>query len=132
MSEPPLRRFEPDHWPETKQVDGRNYRLLRGFTYRSGPLSVKVPKGTVTDFASVPQFLWWGIPATGTYNAPAAMHDHLYRTGAVSRVVADALFAESMAAVGVATWRRLAMYAGVRVGGWLPYRRYRKAERAAA
>lgn len=39
-----------------------------------------VPKGFVTDFASVPEILQGLIPPTGRYGKAAVIHDYLYRT----------------------------------------------------
>jgi hypothetical protein len=40
--------------------------------------SITVPKGFVTDFASVPQVLWNVLPPTGRYSYAAIIHDYLY------------------------------------------------------
>lgn len=86
---------------------------------------ITVPAGTLTDYASVPRILHAVLPPTGRYTYPAVLHDYLYRTGRVSRAHADRLFLEAMGVAGVNRLRRWLMWAGVRVGGWVPWRRYR-------
>jgi hypothetical protein len=103
---------------------------LREFSYftdceeNEEPLPVRcrtvflVPAGFETDFASIPRLFWSviGHPA-GQYAQAAVLHDFLYRTKAVSRKKADALFSEAMAVLEVPAWKRWTMWAAVRVGG---------------
>jgi hypothetical protein len=78
---------------------------------------ITVPAGFRTDLASVPRLplIYW--LCGGRANKPATLHDYLYSTGLVPRAIADAIFLEAMAAVGVPRVYRLLMWAGVRVGG---------------
>ena len=48
------------------------------------------------------------------------VHDYLYRSKrhAVSRPEADAILWAAMIACGTPLWKRVAIYAGVRLGGW--------------
>lgn len=79
--------------------------------------TITVPAGYQTDLASVPRLplVYW--LCGGRANKPAVVHDYLYSTGLVPRPVADAVFREAMAVVGVPTAYRWLMWAGVRVGG---------------
>lgn len=98
--------------------------------------AVHVKAEFVTDFASIPQPFWSviGHPA-GRYAAAAVVHDHLYRIHTIQtadgesrickRAEADRIFSQAMAVLGVARWRRKAMWAAVRVGGRAAYRRNR-------
>jgi hypothetical protein len=86
---------------------------------------ITVPAGARTDYASVPRLLHAILPPTGRYTYPAVVHDHLYRAGNVSRAHADRIFLEAMREVRVSLLQRWVMWAGVRVGGWVPWRRYR-------
>lgn len=92
-----------------------------------------VPKGYVTDFASTPRFLWRILPPFGKHGRAAVLHDFLCQCNNFSRGVGDALFYEAMTSLGVASWRKVSMYLGVRFywvfwGRWfnnrlgLPYR----------
>lgn len=97
--------------------DGFTRQLLQPFVYRNGPILIEVPRGFVTDYASIPRVFWRLIPPTGPYNGAAVIHDYLYTTGTVSRIVADAIFVEAMAALGVPANTRTVMHMGVRLGG---------------
>jgi len=110
--------------------DGKMWILLEDFEYYLGDLdsgvSIKVPAGFVTDFASVPQFLWWILPPFGKYTKPAVLHDYLYRKTKFNREICDGIFLEAMEVMNVPVWQRLLLYLGVRIGGWVPYRKYKK------
>ncbi len=100
--------------------DGRRARLLRPFRVRIGaPVSriIEVPRGFVTDFASVPRFFWRVLPPWGTYSPAAVVHDWLYHTRLVSRAEADRAFLIIMQRLGVSKWKRTVMYWAVRCFG---------------
>lgn len=108
---------------------GRNlYRLDQPLIYVDNwdnwTLRIEVPCGFVTDFASVPRFLWPFFPPAGKWNRAAVLHDYLYSQRSVSRFLADALFREAMFKLGVPVWRRVLMYYAVRMFGWA-FREYR-------
>ena len=90
-------------------LDGRNWRLMKSFSYRLGkPYSgrfIRVPKGFITDFASVPRFLWF-LPYWAKFNKAPILHDFLYMTQKImghkiKRKRADNIFLEAM----LAEWR---------------------------
>lgn len=90
---------------------------------------IRVPKGFVTDFASVPRvpIAYW---LTGdTAHEAAVLHDYCYSTGLHPRAWCDEMFAAAMQASGVPAWRRALMYAGVRAGGWAAWNEYRRKDR---
>lgn len=103
---------------------GRAYwRLLVPFRHERPGVRVVVPAGFLTDFASVPRFLWPIFPPTGPWQRAAVVHDWLYtRAADCPRFLADALFRDAMQAAGVPAWRRVAAYYAVRCFGWLAYR----------
>jgi hypothetical protein len=130
---------------ELEYVDGKKWKLTTEFDYRlgaiDGPEAVHVPKGFLTDFASVPRLLWNIFPPTGGYGKAAVIHDFLYQyrlvkwerpAGTLTRLVergeADAILNEGMEVLGVGRVTRWMIYRGVRVGGWVAWRNYRKAE----
>ena len=91
-----------------------------------GWMEVTVPEWFVTDFASVPRFLWRIYPPIGDYWRSAIMHDYLYsRECTCSRFLADALFRDAMAADGVPWFTRVVMYYAVRLFGGKHFRRRR-------
>lgn len=100
-------------------LDAGRYRVIEPFTYwlGEGTWSVTVPKGAETDFASVPRIFWPIIRPDGRHGKAAVVHDYLYRVAPVSRVVADAIFLDAMATLGVSRWRRWSMYLAVRLFG---------------
>lgn len=112
--------------------DGKNWTLLEEFEYyRENDKNsiIKVPKGFVTDFASVPRIFWNIIPPTGTKRNPvgksAVLHDHAYDKSCpinFTRKEADDLFLEAMKAVGVSKIVRYTLYYCVRWFGKSHYR----------
>ena len=90
----------------------------------------KVPNGFITDLASVPRFLWPIIPPFGHWSKPAVLHDYLYNSNSPhkpSRAEADKLFREAVIDCnghGITAW---VLWAGVRIGGWLGYRKVERA-----
>jgi len=106
-------------------LDGCNYKVLRTFPYVVRPgEDIQVPKGFVTDFASVPRFLWRVVPPTGIYGKAAVIHDYLYRTPdePYSRAASDLVFLEAMEELDVPWWKRTLMYYAVRCFGRRAYR----------
>jgi len=110
--------------------DGSHFKVLSPLVYCAKPGTFyEVPAGTVTDFASVPRVLWNILPPFGKHSRAAVLHDWLYQAAPrrMTRGQADALFCDAMRACGVGWLTRRAMYAGVRVGGGVAWRRYRGA-----
>lgn len=104
---------------------GRKYLLTKAFHVDYNRTMFIVPRGFVTDFASVPRGLWNIFPPFGRYSKAAVLHDWLYQTGKVARGEADRIFLECMKELGVPAWKRWAMYLGLRVGGWAAWNSYR-------
>lgn len=78
---------------------------------------IVVPKGFITDWASVPRALWSVIPPRGEYSKAVLVHDWMYVTAYRTRKIADRIFLEAMKVLGVKRWKRRLMYIGVRIGG---------------
>ena len=111
----------------TARPDGKHWELAHTFGYTSrGGRSFQVPRGFVTDFASVPRALWSLIPPWGKHGQAAVLHDYLYQEQPTSRGKADKLLLEACKVLGVAGWRRWAIYAGVRAGGWLAWKAHKR------
>jgi hypothetical protein len=114
--------------PAFRQVGSHTFELVEPYTvvYKVDDkpwLEFTVPAGFVTDFASVPWFIWWLIPMQGDYNRAAVLHDFLYTKKTCSRFLADALFRDVMREIGVPLWKRVVMYYGVRMFGWINWRK---------
>ena len=102
-----------------REEGGRFWTLMEPFEFLSERAEriIRVPVGFVTDFASIPRFLWAILPPTGRYGKAAVVHDFLYQTGEMSRLDADNTFLEGMEVLGVPYHRRYTMYWAVRAFG---------------
>jgi hypothetical protein len=106
-------------YPSTAQCDGRNWVLTQDLLYQSTVLgySFAVPKGFITDFASVPAVFWAHLPPFGKYGVAAVAHDFLYWSQFCTREDADHVLLEAMTDAGVDSATRLLIYNAVRLGG---------------
>ena len=105
-------------------ADNRDWVLMENLHYQIGQTStvIVVPRGFVTDFASIPQAFWsFGLSAHGRYSKAAIVHDYLYWTQACSREQADNLLMIAMKESSVDAGQRIAIYEGVRLGGGKPW-----------
>jgi hypothetical protein len=93
--------------------------LAADLTYRVGNsgIAIIVPRGFVTDFASIPQPFWSLLSPHGRYSRAAIVHDYLYWTQSCSRAQADNLFLIAMQESGVDVTDRQAIYQAVSWGG---------------
>ena len=119
--------------PLMRPVPGTNYRrfiLYDDISYDVGRsrsadrIIVRAP--FITDFASIPRFLWAIWPPMGAYSAAAILHDFLYTSQSRTRRQSDDIFFEAMGVLGVGLITRYALYYGVRIGGWIPWEKKRK------
>ncbi len=117
----------------TPLQDGKRWRLHEGFTYRCRPpgglrgdwITIVVPAGFVTDFASVPKVFWSIIPAWGKFGKGAVVHDYLYQDTDnqwMTRKLADQIFLGAMLVSGTAPWKAKVMYWAVRLFGWVAWK----------
>lgn len=80
-----------------------------------------VPRGFVTDFASVPRLPFAYLIFGGVGHSAAVIHDWLYspKSGkGVTRAEADEVFHEALVVCGISKWRAWMMWMGVRGMGW--------------
>lgn len=129
-----------------EEIDGddRRWRLLERCIYHltepDGPEWVCVDPDFVTDFGSIPRLLWWvrGLSPFGRLRRAYVIHDQLYQrpvvqsatgTRPVTRKEADLILLEGCHVLGASWLNRRIIYRGVRLGGWVAWRRYRRAER---
>lgn len=118
------------------QIDGDKWETGRDLEYHVGEKGsderIRVPKGFVTDLASVPWPATLFIPKSGAYNPAAVIHDYLYqkkgnlivydKAGVAwpkiySLKECDDIFLEAMIALGVNKIKAKIMYTAVRVFG---------------
>ena len=101
-------------------ADNHDWVLFEDLDYHVGEstTTITVPKGFVTDFASIPQAFWSAdLSPNGKYSKAAIVHDYLYWTQGCSREQADNILAIAMKESNVALVTRSAIYEGVRLGG---------------
>ena len=110
---------------DVKILRGGDRVLLRPLAYATLPYTdhnlITVPSGFVTDFASVPD---WALSLVNgdDLEAPATLHDYLYRNHIGTRSQADKILWDSMGDVGVSMWKKVLVYAAVRIAGWASWR----------
>jgi len=98
----------------------RKWELMEEFRYETKKRgTIVVPKGYVTDGASVPRGLWNLFPPNGKYLEAAVVHDYIYTDlcSVYTKEEADNIFVDVMEELGIAYWRRQAMWLGVHLGG---------------
>src|SRR5262245_10385175 len=91
---------------------------------------VTVPRGFVTDLASVPRLFWVLISPAGRHGHAAILHDWLYWIQTVSRHAADHVLDLAMKDVAVPTITRSVIFSAVRAFGgtaWMTNERARLA-----
>lgn len=121
----------------------------------AGEIEVHVPNGFVYDGASVPRVLWSlaGLHPDGLMRAASLVHDYIYiwkgelkpwtksyKHGCIAWVAdtrvsmavkftrkqADDLFLLMLKASGMSWSKRNKAYLGVRLGGWVPWKKERR------
>ena len=98
-------------------------RFTIGFTRDGAPHLLTVPKGLLTDLASVPRIARSAVGRVGRHLESAIVHDFLYGTSqgllstSENRAFADTLFNAGMKASGVPRFRRWMIYRAVRAFG---------------
>ena len=99
-------------------IDGKNWKLHKTLNYYSPRLKkvVHVPKGFITDFASIPRPLWIiaGSPATGKHRRASIIHDYLLVSKEYPRIDCDKVFYEACRLDGVSWFKSKLLYAGLR------------------
>ena len=101
-------------------ADSKSFMLLDHLQYRIGEsaFAIDVPRGFVTDFASVPRLLWsFGLSPYGSFSKAAVIHDYLYWAQGCTREQADNLMMIAMKESGVGSFQAKLLHWGVRLGG---------------
>ena len=120
-----------DTWLDTRRLGPplhvqkfpeRIYALLVPISWTPEPTqhqlpAVTVPKGFVTDFASVPRVFWSLLPPDGIYTYAAVIHDYMYWQQSTSRETADEVFKVAMLELRVQQSTVDAIYSAVRTFG---------------
>lgn len=105
-----------------QDIQGNIFTLLQGFKCRWNDRRLYVPKGFMSDGASVPR-IFWGLvfPADDLRALRAAFaHDYIYRhhPAGWTRAEADRLFYDIMVRDGVPVFKAWIAYQAVRLCGW--------------
>ena len=118
---------------DVRHINGEDWMVLRKFTYhvtsKKSDEKIHIPRGYMTDFASIPRVFWpiVGHPAA-EYGKAAVVHDYLYETHRHSRKRSDKIFYEAMVVSKVAKWKRKIIYYAVRMGGRWAWKKGGKSE----
>lgn len=116
--------------------DGSNWMIQSHVIHeivRDSPYIVVVPRGFVTDFASIPQplqLLRGRLSTTGRYGNAAVVHDYLYWRQDCTRSQADKILAIAMKDAGVSLLERKIIYEAVRQFGQSAWDENRSARQA--
>ena len=113
----------------------KQFRLIKNWQWQAdkeGKFLLVVPKGYVSDLASVPSiFFWW---QWGKWNIAAIAHDYIYEHGYINgvnpdksetlklectRSKADQLFFANCLALGVNPITAFLMFLACRLFGWI-------------
>lgn len=135
-----------EHFPDPvyvsvplKGTDFTRRRMLKRIRYFAAPDAAEpiiVPKGFITDYASIPRIFWPLLPPWGKYGPAAIVHDYLYTRAGMTvpspedpsrmvesdRKTADRIFLLAMAQLGVGVVKRYVMYFAVRLFGRAAYK----------
>lgn len=105
----------------SEDVDGCRWKLTEPLRYYSAVLGreIVLEAGFVADSYSSPRELVGSWLVRNIDRRPAFIHDKLYGERSCTRFEADQVLLEAMESVGIAWWRRQAIYRGVRLGGGL-------------
>jgi len=117
--------------------DGKDlYQLAADWSVEYVGIKINIPCGFIFDGASVPRLLWCFFPPDGLYRPGVVVHDWLYinkgflrindflfRHLVFSREDSDNIFRGVMLNAGVKEWKAQVMWAGVRLFGWIPWKK---------
>ena len=109
--------------PQTAKIGDQTFVMMADLVYQVGGTneSIVVPRGFVTDFASIPRALWWWQSKTDRNEPAAIVHDYLYWDQSCSKDEADAVIYLAMEDSGVSNFNRSAIFLGVHWLGDSPF-----------
>jgi len=99
--------------------DMRAFALIDDYEYRikGYPHALVIPRGFVTDLASIPRPAQSFVSVLDRHGLPAILHDYLYWEQGCSRRQADDIFDRAMDEMGLGVVRRVFIYRAVRSAG---------------
>ncbi len=124
--------------PDIRPIAGGKYRLRANYVLKYKDVTFKIRKGMIHDGVSVPRLAWTisGLRPDGLLRAAALVHDALYQhlgelpegwllpRRKFTRGECDRTFYDVMQMAGVGWWKRNVAYTGVRIGGWISWRKH--------
>jgi hypothetical protein len=107
-----------------EEIGENRWRLVHELRYDSAILGARVivDVGFETDLSSIPRLpiVYWAVGGRG--RKAGVVHDWLYRTHVGGRAIADRVYPEALSvSEDVPAAVRWAMWAGLRVGGWMAW-----------
>lgn len=110
----------PGSVPTLDFTDGEEFIVTAPYIWRIGStdVTITIPAGFVTDYASIPWPIRGILQKQSTYSRAALIHDYLYWSQACSREQSDNLLLIAMKESHVPKLKRRAVYEGVVAGGW--------------
>lgn len=106
------------------------WKVYEPFVYyvgdRKNEDTIIVPKGFITDFASIPRFLWTLLDPVGPYRGAALIHDYLYNQQTRKRKACDQILLEACKDLGVNWITRWTIYVNVRAFGFVAWAKNHK------
>lgn len=103
-----------------KDLMNGKFELFSDYMYRTREYLIKVPKGFVTDYASIPKLLRGIVLPYGKHSGASVVHDWLYSSNCnlgLSREKSDKIFLEILKEEKVSFLLRILMYFAVRKFG---------------
>lgn len=119
--------FENDLKVMLKHNRGKYWELLEDLRYNDEVMGlIIVPKGTRTDFSSVPRIPVVFELVGDKGHAAAVVHDFLYHSTIFTRAQSDAVFHRALGCTGTGKTRSTLMYLGVRLFGKSSYGKFKE------
>lgn len=105
-------------------AEGTYWFLQSPLVYEdSASNEIIVSRYFVTDFASIPRFLWSLLPKWDGYGMPAVVHDYLYwEQQGHNRYTADNVLLSAMKDQSVTKWKCVVIYYALRLFGFFAWR----------
>ncbi len=99
--------------------DAKHWLTVKPIVYREkkSGLKVTVPKGFVTDLASIPRSLWFALSPIDKYMNAAILHDYLYWDQRCKQEDIDVILYSAMRSYAVTSNQRHAVFDGVHYFG---------------
>ena len=112
-------------------LDGGDRELFDDLLYYSDLVQSDIiaPKGMKTDYGSIPKILHNVLSPTGKPTYGFVVHDYLYKIGTYSKSISDGILNEAMKTLGVGWFKRSIIMSGLKVGGWVAWKKHRKKDK---